>query len=120
MRAVMSMGPPPRHPTYIRLLQGAGARRILVYILAGVLVLVSGLTAVRLARPADPYDSVRVERLPGISGDETAETTNVRWDAETGRTSIDVRESDGVVRRYYLENEGEGLHIWGGEEAPPE
>lgn len=114
------MRPPPRDAAYNRLLQGAGPRRALVYALAAVLVTVAGVMAVRMAMPEDPHATVRVERLPGLGLDDAMETTGVRWDPDTGRTSIDVRERDGAVRRYFLQEEGGELRIWGGDVAPPD
>ncbi len=98
---------------------GAGIRRAAVYLIAGVLVVVAGLIAVRFAQPEDPYDDVAVQRVGG-SGENTR-TEAVRWDSEQGRGMIDVRESDGVVRRYYMQSDDEGdMRVWGGREAPSE
>ena len=106
-------------PFHYRLLMGAGPRRAVVYVLAAALVVVAGLFAVQLARPADPYGAVRVEQISGSRQD--AETERAQWDSEQGRGFIDRRESDGVVRRYYMEDgSGSGVRIWGGDEVPKE
>jgi len=112
--------PPPRIPLYHRLMMGAGLRRAGVYVVAAVLVVVAGLFAAHLARPGDPYDSVRVEGVsPGATGG-TAETRAVQWDSAHGRGVVDVQESDGVVRRYYMEDKGDGgTRVWGGTEVEP-
>jgi hypothetical protein len=97
---------------------GAGPRRALVYVLAAALVVVAGLFAVRLARPPDPYGEVRVQQ---VSIEDGAQTERAQWDSEQGRGVMDVRESDGVVRRYYMESDGgDGMRVWGGEEVSPE
>ena len=111
--------PPPRDLAHNRLWQGAGPRRALVYVLASVLVIGAGLVAVRMSMPEDPHARVQVERLPGAAEDG-ATTTNVRYDPSTGTTSVDVRQPDGVVRRYYLEQEGGDMRIRGGDLAPPD
>ncbi len=110
---------PPVPLEQSRLLSGTKLRRSLVYLIAAALVLLAGTMAVRMALPPDPNARVAVETLPGLANTADAETTAVKWDVETGRTAIDVRESDGAVRRYFLEPaDGGGLRIWGGDEAP--
>ena len=110
--------PPPRIPLYHRLMMGAGLRRAMVYVIAAVLVVVAGFYATRLARPDDPYDAVRVEGVSPGSDQRGAQTEAVQWDSEHGRGMADVRESDGVVRRYYMQNDGGSMRVWGGDEAP--
>ncbi|MFW6156297.1 MAG: hypothetical protein ACOC7J_03170 [Armatimonadota bacterium] len=113
------MRPPPRIPLYHRLMMGAGLRRALVYVIAAVLIVVAGISAARLSMPADPYESVHVESASPGAARGDAQTEAVRWDSERGRGIVDVRESDGVVRRYYMENDrNDGMRVWGGEEAP--
>ena len=98
---------------------GAGPRRAFVYVLAAALVVIAGLFAVRLARPPDPYGTVRVAPIFGGAGGEGAQTERAQWDSREGRGVMDVRESDGVVRRYYMESDGgDGVRVWGGEEVP--
>lgn len=93
----------------------------MVYVIAAVLVIVAGFVAARLAMPSDPYGAVRVEGVPPGSAGATGQTEAMRWDAEQGRGVVDVRESDGVVRRYYMEDKGEeGMRVWGGVEVAPE
>lgn len=100
---------------------GAGYRRAFVYVVAAALVIIAGVVAVHLARPADPFGPVRVERVGGDASQAGARTEQVQWDAEEGRGVLDVRESDGAVRRYYMEDSrGDGMRIWGGEEVEPE
>lgn len=100
---------------------GAGPRRALVYLIAAALVIIAGIAAVRLARPPDPYANVRVEQVPGGAAAAGSRTERVQWDSAEGRGVFDVRESDGVVRRYYMESDGDdGLRVWGGGEAPGE
>jgi len=101
-------------------MMGAGLRRAGVYVVAAVLVVVAGLFAARLARPADPHASVRVEGVsPGAAGG-TAETRAVQWNSAHGRGVVGVLESDGVVRRYYMEDKGNGgTRVWGGTEVEP-
>ena len=102
-------------------MMSAGPRRAVVYILAIALVIAVGLFAGRLARPADPYGAVRVERVSEGASQSGAQTERVEWDTETGRGVLDVRESDGAVRRYYMEDEGgDGMRVWGGDEIQPE
>jgi hypothetical protein len=92
-----------------------------VYVIAAALVIVAGIFAVRLARPDDPYESVRVERVSEGASRPGARTERVQWDSERGRGVFDVREGDGVVRRYYMESDGaDGMRVWGGEEVQPE
>jgi len=113
--------PPPRIPLYHRLLMGAGLRRATVYVIAAVLVIAAGFVAARLATPSDPYGEVRVEGVPPGSSGGSGRTEAMGWDAEQGRGVIDVRESDGVMRRYYMEDKGEeGVRVWGGVEVAPE
>jgi hypothetical protein len=101
-------------------MMGAGLRRVIVYLIACALVLVVGVVAARLTLPADPYPEIHVEGDASGTG-AVAETEAVRWDNERGRGTIDVRERDGVVRRYYMEETGEhGMRMWGGQKAPPE
>lgn len=88
-----------------------------MYLIAAALVVIAGTVAVRLARPADPYESIRVDTI----SDSAAKTERVQWDSERGRGLVDVRESDGAVRRYYMENGGgAGVRVWGGAEVSPE
>lgn len=106
--------PPVRSAS--RLLEGAGLRRVLVYILAAVLILYAGLTAVRLAAPPDPYGPIRVETLPGYSGTPGAEPTKVTYDAATGHTVLEVTQPDGSVKRFRVTRQGEeGWRVY---EAP--
>ncbi len=100
-------------------MMGAAFRRAGVYVVAAVLVVVVGFFATRLAKPADPYASVRVEGVSsGASG--AAETRAVQWDSAHGRGVVDVQDSDGVVRRYYMEDKGNGgTRVWGGTEVEP-
>lgn len=109
--------PPPRIPFHHRLLMGAGPRRAVVYLIAAALTLIAGAFAVRLATPPDPYGAVRVEHVPRGAGAPGAQTEQVQWDAEHGRGILDVRESDGAVRRYYMEDDGGGMRVWGGAEV---
>jgi len=107
------MGPPPGRRASSRFLRSARLRRWLVYALAAALVVIVGGWAARLAWPPDPYGEVHVETLPGLM--EGAETEGVRYDPETGRTWVDVRERDGRVRHYMIEQDGEGPRVSGGE-----
>lgn len=111
---------PGRSLRHARWFRSARPRRIGIYLLAAVLVVVIGSWAARLARPPDPYGAITVTTLPGITDPENTQTTSVRWNPETGRTTIDVREPDGVVRRYVVQSENGELTIWGSAEAPPE
>lgn len=111
---------PPKEPALTRFAQGARLRRTMVYVLAAVLVTVAGVMAVEMSMPADPHASVRVEHLPGTRGGDAAETQDVRFDPGTGTTAIDVRHSDGVVRRYFLREHPGEVRIWGGDMAPPD
>lgn len=96
-------------------MMGAGLRRAGVYVVAAILVVVAGLYAARWARPSDPYRSVEVIGLSSGGGDASAETKSVHWDSARGRGVVDVQESDGVVRRYYMESgSGGGTRVWGG------
>lgn len=96
-------------------------RRAIVYVIACVLVIVAGLYAVRLARPDDPYGDIRIQGVSSGASEGDARTEAVRWDSEEGRGMVDVREGDGVVRRYYMESDGDdGVRVWGGDEAPEE
>jgi len=111
--------PPPRIPFHHRLLMGAGPRRALVYVIAAALVVLVGLFAARLSMPADPYGAVRVEQISHGAAGQGAQTERAQWDSEQGRGIMDVRESDGVVRRYYMESGGaKGMRVWGGDEVP--
>jgi hypothetical protein len=106
---------------YHRFLMGAGYRRAIVYLIAAALVVISGIFAVRLARPADPFGPVRVQQVSGSAAERGAQTEQVQWDAEKGRGILDVRESDGAVRRYYMEDSGGNrMRVWGGDEVEPE
>ncbi|MFO8082389.1 MAG: hypothetical protein R6V07_19085 [Armatimonadota bacterium] len=88
---------------------------------AAALVIIAGMVAVHLARPPDPFGPVRVERVGGGASESGARTEQVQWDAEEGQGVLDVRESDGAVRRYYMEEGGgDGMRIWGGEEVDPD
>jgi len=100
---------------------GAGPRRALVYLIAAALVIVAGGFAVRLASPPDPYGEVRVEPLSDGASRAGAHTERVQWDSKQGRGVVDVRESDGAVRRYYMENDGsDEMRVWGGGAVEPE
>lgn len=98
---------------------GAGLRRALVYVIAAGLVVLAGVWAVRLSMPPDPYSTVHVEEVSAGASARGAATERARWDSEEGRGVMDVRESDGVVRRYYMESDGgDGMRVWGGDEVP--
>ncbi|MEA3401134.1 MAG: hypothetical protein U9R79_07830 [Armatimonadota bacterium] len=115
------MGPPLSRPSlpYERLTT-ARAWRIVVYALAAVLILLLAGFAVQLAQPPDRHASIRVETLPGLSNAEDSRIERVRWDAQTGRTAIDVWQPDGTLRRYYVTEGERGIELSGGEEASPE
>lgn len=98
-----------------RWMRSARLRRLLVYALAGALVLIAGAISARLARPPDRYGEVRVEGLPGVS--EGARIEGARQDPETGRTWLDVREGDGRLRHYVI-GEDSGVSPAPPEEAP--
>ena len=89
-----------------RAVASARTRRALVYALAVVSVGAAALIAVRLAHPPDPYARVRVERLPGAPSKDVQGETEVGYDAEGDRTLIRVRDADGTVRRYYVDESG--------------
>jgi hypothetical protein len=102
-------------------MMGAAPRRAFVYVLAAALVLVAGVYAVRLSLPDDPYSSVRVQEVPSAVAAEGAETERVQWDSSQGRGVMDVRGTDGEVRRYYMEGSGRnGMRVWGGGEVSEE
>ena len=98
-----------------KLVASARSRRALVYVLAAALVVAAALGGVRLASPPDPHARVRVQRLPGAPSDGGRTTTEVTHDLKTNRTAIDVRQPDGTVTRYYVD-ESEGQ--WQVEAAP--
>lgn len=102
----------PQNPATARFLAGAHLRRVIVYAIAGVLIVAVALGAVRLATPPDSYH-VPTRSLPGAG--PGAETTGVQWDRETGETTIEVRETDGTMRRYRVNATEDGLRI---REAP--
>lgn len=102
-------------------MMGAGPRRALVYLITAALVVVAGIFAVRLASPSDPYGEVPVQHLSRGASGSGAQTEQVQWDSEQGRGVVDVRESDGAVRRYYLEDsDGDEMRVWGGDEVQPD
>jgi hypothetical protein len=97
---------------------GAGPRRAFVYLIAAALVVAAGMIAARLSMPADPYGSVRVQHLSEGASRPGARTEQVQWDSEQGRGVVDVREGDGVIRRYFMESDGgDGMRVWGGDEV---
>lgn len=110
---------PPVPLEHSRLFTGAHLRRWMVYALAGLLVVVVATLAVNMARPPDPNRTVSVVTLPGLDSPEQARTTGVGRDPQTGTTTIYVRGSDGVIRRYFVQPGEGGTTIWGGNEAPP-
>ena len=59
-----------------RLFSGASLRRGLVYVLAGVMIIIAGIVAVQLARPTDPYRDLR-SISPG--GDPRSQITSAEW-----------------------------------------
>ena len=101
------MRTPPAPPAHHRMFAGAAARRASVYVSAAALVGVAGSAAARFATPGDPHGRIRVFGSPA-SDRPAAEATRVEWDHEADRGAIDVRESDGVVRRYYMERQNSG------------
>lgn len=110
---------PPVPLEQSRLLSGAHLRRWAVYVVAGVLVVLIGTHAARMARPADPRAQVEVTALPGLGGVQGARTERVHWDPVTGQATIDVRAPDGTRHRYRIDIDDEGLRIRPGEEPPP-
>jgi len=105
---------PPRTPQerLSRLLGGARLRRLVVYAVAGVLVVYAATTAVRLARPPDPYGPIRVETVPGAPGGSGMEPTRVTYDARTGQTILEMTGDDGSVRRYRVDKEAGGWRVY--------
>ena len=95
-----------------RLLGGARLRRLMVYAIAGVMVLYAATTAVRLARPPDPYGPIRIEALPGAPASSGMEPTKVTYDAKTGQTVLEVTGDDGSVRRYGVSQEGGDWRVY--------
>ena len=94
--------------SWSRRVASARVRRALVYLLAAALIITAAVFGVRLASPPDPYGPIHVQRIPGVSSQEGAATTEVTYDAQDGRAAISVQEADGTVRRYYVEQlEGE-------------
>lgn len=106
--------PPPRVPQerWARLLEGARLRRALVYVIAAVLIIYAGATAVRLALPPDPHGPVRVESLPGYSGASGGGPTKVTYDAQTGHTFLETTDANGASRRYRVEKETGGWQVY--------
>ena len=101
-----------KRPGWSRLWQSARLRRAVVYVVATILIIYAGLTAVHLALPPDPYGPIRVETLPGYSGGAGAEPTKVTYDAKTGSTFLEVTEDNGSVKRYRIEKDTAGWRVY--------
>ena len=102
-----------------RFLVSARLRRALIYLLAVASVAGAGLLAVRLASPPDHHGRIRVERLPGASPEPGRTETQVGYDSRTDRTTIIVRNEDGTVRRYYVEEADGEWRIEADPGSPP-
>ncbi len=101
-------------PSYHRLMMGAGPRRAVVYVIAGLLTIVVGLVAAAFARPGGLHVAVPWSGASHDAGIRSAGTVGL--DSEHGRAIVDVEEHDGTVRRYYMEKtEDDRTRVWGGD-----
>lgn len=105
--------------SWSRLVASARARRAIVYLLTAALIVTAAVFGVRLALPPDPYAPVHVQRVPGVSSQEGAATTEVTYDAESERAAVSVQEADGTIRRYYVEQVDGQWQIEPVPETPP-